>query len=299
MPEISKYCGQLLLGASHRKKKSLLLSLAFIFTLIITETIVGLLSGSLSIISEAIHLLTDFIALCFTYLSYLLTFKKYNPKYSYGYSRIAIISALINSGVLLAVSSAIAFEAIKACIYGAPEITHINVVLATAVIGFFINAAIIIILGSGHNHDLNTRSVVLHVASDLLGNISVIVSAVVIKATGWAMIDPVMSIAIFILILRNTYPIVAKALSILLEGTPNKIDHDKVTNMLKTNVPEIDSVNHLHIWALDEDNILATLNVRLKNTPEGSPHVLLTIKKLLHSQFGITHTTIELGSNGA
>jgi cobalt-zinc-cadmium efflux system protein len=273
--------------------RQIVISLLLISALIVLETFAGLISGALVLLSEAAHLLTDFVALLLTYLAYHFSSRPSSPKYSFGLHRLQIIAAFINSGMLITVSLLIIYEALKRCFIEQPPITHINLVFFTAVLSLIVNTIILVLLQSSHDKSLNTKSAILHIIGDLLGSLAIIISAIVISTVGWKIVDPIISIFIVMLIFRSTYGIFTKALHILLEGTPTNINYQQIRQAIAQSIRGCET-SHIHVWALNEKSLMATLHVKMPSKNMATPEITAKIRHLLRHSFGINHATIEM-----
>jgi cobalt-zinc-cadmium efflux system protein len=257
----------------------------------VAEAIGGALSGSLALLADAGHMLTDTAALGLSWYAFRISRRAATPQRSYGHARFQILAALINGGSLLGIAAWIAVEAIRrlfepVAILGGP-------MLAIAVLGLAVNIAAFLILSGGSRESLNLRGAALHVLGDLLGSIAAIVAALVIYLTGWLPIDPLLSIFVALLILRSAWLLVRKSAHILLEGSPDWLDLDELRRSLAAAVPEVEDVHHVHAWMLTSERPLLTMHARVR---PGADHeqVLRAIQAVLRGDHGIDHATIQI-----
>jgi cobalt-zinc-cadmium efflux system protein len=257
----------------------------------LAEAVGGVLSGSLALLADAGHMLTDTAALALAWLAVRLTRRPADWKRTYGFDRFEVLAAFTNGLALFFISIAIAYEAVMrffepVAVLGVP-------MLLVASGGLIVNVLVLLILRAGGNANLNVRAALLHVLSDLLGSVAAIIAALVILWTGWTPIDPLLSILITLLILRSAWLITRDAAHILLQGAPSDIDVREVQKDLEANVPEVQSVHQLHAWSLTENRHLMTLHARVTDTapPE---RVVAAIKGRLRSCYGIVHATVEI-----
>jgi cobalt-zinc-cadmium efflux system protein len=257
----------------------------------LAEAIGGVLSGSLALLADAGHMLTDTAALALAWLAVHLTRRPADWKRTYGFDRFEVLAAFTNGLALFFISIAIAYEAVMrffepVAVLGVP-------MLLVASGGLVVNVLVLLILRAGGNANLNVRAALLHVLSDLLGSVAAIVAALVILWTGWTPIDPLLSMLITLLILRSAWLITRDAAHILLEGAPGDVDVREVQSDLEANVPDVQSVHHVHAWSLTENRHLMTLHARVSDTapPE---RVAAAIKERLRSCHGIVHATVEV-----
>jgi cobalt-zinc-cadmium efflux system protein len=257
----------------------------------LAEAVGGIVSGSLALLADAGHMLTDSAALILAWLA--VRFAKYPAdwKRTYGFDRFEVLAAFTNGLALFFISIAIAYEAVTRIFEPIPVMGGTMLAIATG--GLVINVVTLLILRHGGAGNLNVRAALLHVLSDLLGSVAAIVAALVILWTGWTPIDPLLSILITLLILRSAWLITMDAGHILLEGAPSGLDIREVQKDLETSIPEVLSVHHVHAWSLTEERRLMTLHARVSQSapPE---EVAAAIKARLKQCYGVVHATVEI-----
>jgi cobalt-zinc-cadmium efflux system protein len=257
----------------------------------VVEVVGGLLSGSLALLSDAGHMLTDFAALLLAWFAFRLADKRADIRRSYGYHRFQVLAAFSNGLALFAIAGWIVVEAARRLAEPVPVLA--GPMLAVAALGLAVNVAAFVLLHGGSRDNLNLRGAALHVMGDLLASVAAIAAALVILATGWTPIDPLLSVLVALLILRAAWKIVRKAGHILLEGTPENVDPGDLRDRLKAAVPQVTDVHHVHIWSLTGGHPVITLHAVLA---DGADHnqVLANLHRALEAQFGISHATIQL-----
>jgi len=265
------------------------LLLTGLFTLV--EAGGGLWSGSLALLADAGHMLTDTVALGMAWGAARLARRPADQLRSYGYHRVQILAAFINGIGFLLIVAWIAVEAVQRLLDPPPVAG--GLMLAVAAIGLLVNLAAFKLLHGGHSHDLNTRSAMLHVLGDLLGSVAAIVAGAVILWTGWLPIDPLLSLLVALLILRSALAVVRQSGHILLEGTPEDQDASQIRDTLVGEIDAVADVHHVHIWSLTPERPLLTLHVSLHHGADW-PATLACIKALLASRFGLQHSTVQL-----
>lgn len=275
-------------GASeHRIGYAALLTGVFM----LAELAGGLVSGSLALIADAGHMLTDCAGLLLAWIGFRLARRPAHRKRSYGYDRFGILVAFANGLALFVIAGWIVVEAIHRI--NAPSPVLGGIMLWVALAGLAVNVVAFWLLQGGDRDNLNVRAAVLHVAGDLLGSIGAIVAAVVILLTGWMPIDPILSVLVALLILGSAWRIVRESAHILLEGTPPGIDPAEIGADIKAAVPSVLDVHHIHIWSLSQDRPVVTLHARV--APLSKPDRIVTeIKDVLRSHYGVDHATVEL-----
>jgi cobalt-zinc-cadmium efflux system protein len=268
------------------------LSLVLCLTLSYTaaEVVGGLLTGSLALLADAGHMLSDSGSIALALIAISLAKRPPTAARSFGLKRAEILAALANGVTLVAIAIWIFVEAARR-FSDPPEILG-GWMLAIAVGGVAINIAGAAILARAERQSLNMQAAMLHVVADLLGSLGVIVAAVVILVTGWAYADPLVSVLIGVLVLASSWGVLRDSVSILLEATPKGIDADAVRQTLEA-APGVTSVHDLHIWTITS------------GFPALSAHVLVgrgedchgrrrELERLLEREYGIDHTTLQV-----
>lgn len=275
-------------GASERRIGfAALLTGAFM----VAEFAGGLISGSLALIADAGHMLTDFAGLSLAWIGFRVARRPADPKRSYGYGRFGVLVAYTNGLALFGIAIWIVVEAWHRL--QAPGEILGGVMLVVAIGGLVVNLLAFWLLHGGDRENLNVRAARLHVLGDLLGSLAALGAAVVILATGWTPIDPILSVVVSLLILGSAARIVRESGHILLEGTPAHLDPKEIARDLKSAVPGVIDVHHIHAWSLTQDRPLVTLNARVSDALPPSA-ITAAIKARLKSEFAVDHVTVEL-----
>jgi cobalt-zinc-cadmium efflux system protein len=257
----------------------------------VAEIAGGLLSGSLALLADAGHMLTDTAALAIAWAAARLSQRPPDALRSYGYQRLQVIAALLNSIGFIAIVIWILVEAFQRLqrpveVLGGP-------MLAVAVLGLAVNLIALRLLHGGHHHDLNLKAAMLHVLGDLLGSVAAIAAAATILLTGWMPIDPLLSVLVALLILRGAVSVVRQSLHILLEGTPPEFEREALEQALIEVVPGVTGIHHIHVWSLSPEKPLLTMHVDVVDTSDYN-RTLLAIKRVLSEDFGIHHATVQI-----
>jgi cobalt-zinc-cadmium efflux system protein len=277
------------------KDRSAILRLALALTcvVLVVELVGGLLSHSLALLSDAGHVLTDVFALGLAWFAVAQASRPADQRRSYGYHRVSILAALVNSIVLIGIVIAIGYEALRRL--ANPEPVHGGIVIVAALVGIAINAYVAFGL-RGDTRSLNLRAALLHVTGDIGASVGVVVAGAVILLTGWLYIDPLLSIAIAVLIAYGAWRIVRETVNLLMEGTPHEINLAAVTAEI-TGTKLISSMHDLHVWALSSDEMALSCHVVVDDCPLGeAEHVVRDLEKRLCDRFAIGHTTIQVES---
>jgi cobalt-zinc-cadmium efflux system protein len=260
----------------------------------LVEALAGLLTGSLALLADAAHMLTDAAALALAWVAFRAARRPADLRRTYGFDRLQVLAAFANGVVLFVLAAWIMAEAVARLL--SPGEVLGGPMLAVAVAGLLVNLGAFAILHGGDRESLNVRGAVLHVLGDLLGSAAAIAAALVILATGWTPVDPLLSALVGLLILRSAWRLVAEAGHILLEGAPAGLDVGEIGPDLVANVPGVAEVHHVHAWSLTERRPLVTLHARLDAPPQAGAEgrTRAAVKERLRERFGIGHATVEI-----
>ena len=281
-------------GHSHERgagnERRVLVALWITGGFMLVEAAGGFISGSLALIADAGHMLTDTGALALAWVAVRLARRPADEARSYGWHRAEILAAFLNGFVMLALSAWIIVEA------GLRLMRPIEVLggpmLVVAIGGLAVNILSFLML-HGAGDSLNLKGAALHVLGDLLGSVAAIIAAIVILLTGFMPVDPMLSVLVALLILRSAWKITRDSAHILMEGTPHGVDPDEIAADLVKNVEGVDDVHHVHAWSLTQGQSLVTLHAHLADGADGNM-ALSGIKARLGSEFGIGHATVQL-----
>jgi len=257
----------------------------------IVEAVGGWWSGSLALLADAGHMLTDFVALALAWFAFRMARREADSKRTYGYHRIQVLAAFVNGLLLFLVSIWIIFEAIER--FSSPVPILSTPMLLVAVLGLFVNIGAFFILSSGDQENLNIRGAVLHVVGDILGSVAAIGASLVIIFTGWLPIDPILSVVVVLLILVAAWALVRKSAHILLEGAPDGVDSEAIKSRLIESVPGVIDVHHVHAWMLTNELPVVTLHAGIDESVDAD-ETLRAIHRTLATAFGLAHATIQI-----
>lgn len=252
------------------------------------EFITGWLSGSLALIGDAGHMVTDSMALGLGAIAAYLSQRPPSARHSFGLQRAEIVGALLNAGLMLVMIAWIAFEAVARLLE--PQPVNGTAVLLVAGIGLAVNLVVLRVLHGGEQN-LNTRGALLHVLGDLLGSVAALASGVVIVLTGWTPVDPILSLIICALILVSTSRLLKEAVHVVMEGVPPHIDLREVGERMAS-VDGVLGVHDLHVWTLSTGSHAIAAHVRV-TTLTSWPERLRVLEQLLMREFGIDHVTLQ------
>lgn len=272
--------------SSGRKKLAMIMTITFAFAIV--EMVGGWFSGSLALISDAFHMLTDSSSLMLALIMAILAQRPADDKYSYGHGRWEIIGALLNGIFMIAVIIFLIYEGIDRILN--PRPVESTTIIWIATIGLLINIFAAWLLHS-HSHSLNTRGAFLHVLGDLLGSVAAIAAGVLIYFTGMTIFDPIISIVVALILVAPTYNLLKQTSRIILEGVPEHIDYVEVGKSLNE-VENVLSVHDLHIWSMTSEHISLSAHVEIASIDQWE-QVLADIQLMLSNKFQINHITLQ------
>lgn len=240
-------------GHSHgtKNKKRLIAAMAIIGSWMFVELVGAIWTGSLALLADATHMLSDFLNLLISFVAIVFATRAATKKRTFGYHRLEILAALANGLALIGVSVYIIYEAIDR--FANPSVIHSGPMIVIAAIGLIANiGALIVLTGDSAKSNLNMRGAYLHVLGDTLGSISAIAAGIIMLVFQWYWVDPLLSILISILIAVTAVRLLKDTLHVLMEGTPDQVHIDEVESEL-LKIKGVTSVHHLHIWSLSSE----------------------------------------------
>jgi cobalt-zinc-cadmium efflux system protein len=275
-------------GANERRVGlAALLTGAFMFV----EAGGGVVAGSLALLADAGHMVADFASLALAWYGFRLSRRPADWKRTYGYDRFSVLIAFVNGIALFVIAVWVIYEAWQRL--GEHAVVLGGLMFWVALAGLAANIVSFWVLQGGDRKNLNIRAAALHVLGDLLGSLAALLAAIVIMATGWTPIDPILSVLVAVIILRSAWRVVSESGHILLEGTPSGINSRDVANDLRATFPAIADVHHVHIWSITQERPLLTLHVRVKGN-DPPERIVAAVKRRLAERFNISHATIEV-----
>ncbi len=273
-----------------RNSRLLAIVLALTATITVVELVGGILTGSLALLADAVHMLSDNVALSLALVAVWLAGRPSTPERSFGYQRAEILAALVNGVVLIALAIWIFVEA-----YGRfsdpPEVLG-GWMLAVASVGLATNLITAAILGRAAHSSLNMRAALRHVVADALGSAGVVAAAIVVLSTGWRYADPAAGALIAILVLASSWAVLRESVHILLEGTPRGVDARELARRL-TGVQGVVEVHDLHVWTITSGFPALAAHVLVE--PGDDCHARRReLERLLAEEYGVQHTTLQV-----
>ncbi|GJD97575.1 cation diffusion facilitator family transporter [Methylobacterium iners] len=273
-----------------RHKTRLAWALALTLAYMVAEVVGGLLTGSLALLADAAHMVTDAGGLALSLIAIHFAAKPPTPGKTFGYLRFEILAALANAVVLLLVTAYILYEAYRRFV-DPPEILGWPMMLV-AVIGLGVNLASMRILSGGTSDSLNLRSAYYEVFADMLGSLGVILAAIIVMTTGWRVADPIVGAAIGLFIVPRTWNLLNEAVHILLQGTPAHIDLGRVRSGIEA-IPGVRRVYDLHVWTLTSGFDAMSAHVVVHDLAE-APSVVRAVRKIMKGDHAVEHVTIQV-----
>ena len=268
---------------------SIALNLAFV----LVETGIGLWKGSLGLLSDAGHNLSDVFSLILALIAFRLATTQSTRKFTYGYRKGSILISLLNAVILLVAVGAILLESIHKLRH--PAAIDGGVIAWTAGVGILVNGLTAFLLMKHRKNDINTRGAFLHMAADTLVSAGVVISGIVISLTGWSVIDPLIGIVIAIVILAGTWRLLAESIRMSLDAVPEGIDPDEIRQHMEA-IPGVRGIHHLHIWPISTTE--TALTVHLVIAPDADAETVVRTVKHELREHGIHHATLETEQEG-
>lgn len=283
------------MSAGERNKRPLLVAFALTLSYMLVEVVAGFATGSLALLSDAGHMLTDVVGLGMAIAAVQFAQSKRSSSHTYGLYRLEVLAALANALLLFGVAIFVLFEAYRR-LSDPPDVAG-GPVIVVAAVGLCVNLISFSLLRRGQSESLNVRGAYLEVVSDALGSLGVIISGVILLTTGWEYADAIIGAAIGLFILPRTYRLAQGALRILLEIAPPDVDVDLVELKLR-GIPDVEEVHDLHVWTLTSGLEAATAHLTIKNS-DSLGLVLDAAKDVFENDFGIKHITLQCEPAGS
>ena len=267
--------------------------IAFGLTLffLVAEVAGALLTNSLALLSDAAHMMTDVLALGISLFAVRMARRPADAKRTYGYARMEAIGALINGGLLFVVAGYILWEAIGR--FREPPHVATNGMLIVAVLGLVVNLVSMRLLRAGAGESLNLKGAYLEVWSDMLGSVAVIAGALIIRFTGWTVVDPIIAVLIGLWVLPRTWVLLRQAGHVLMQGVPDGLDIDAVRTAMTAH-GGVREIHDLHVWALGSKEPVLTAHVVLDEAGGDADAVRNGLTRMLHERFDIEHATLQV-----
>jgi cobalt-zinc-cadmium efflux system protein len=275
--------------------KNLFITMALNFLITIAEVIGGIYSGSLALISDAMHNFSDGIAIIITYVALKMSEKPRSLKYTFGLKRAEIIAAIINASTLIIISVFLIKEAIDRFYHPTPIGGQLMLIVAS--IGLAANIIGTVLLKKGSEYNINLRAAYFHLLSDAVSSLAVIIGAVFIVYFQIYWIDPVLTILISLYILKETFEIVKEAVDVVMMSSPSTVDLNEVKSLVES-LRQVKNIHHMHIWKMNDADTHFEAHIEVDNISVcETTELQKDIEKLLHEKYEIHHTTLQFECN--
>ncbi|MFH1514864.1 MAG: cation diffusion facilitator family transporter [bacterium] len=271
-------------------RKRLLITLILLAIFMVAEFVGGLLANSLALIADAGHMLSDVAAITISFFAIWISQRPPVRQHTYGFFRTEIFAALFNGVALVVISIIILIEAFER--FSNPPEVLAPLMIGVASVGLIVHLTGLFILSGGRTESLNVRAAWLHVLTDALGGIGVIISGGLIWAFGWYIADPIASVLIGLLVLFSACTLIKEAVRILMEVAPGHLDADKIRTEIKS-LSGVSEVHDLHIWTVTTGRDVLTGHVIIKSDTNALD-ILHKVHEILHDRFGLDHITIQV-----
>lgn len=273
----------------------LMITMVLNFIITVAELIGGVISGSLSLISDAMHNFSDGISVIISYIALKLKKRDNSEKHTFGLKRAEILAAVINASVLIIISIYLFYEA--ASRFLKPEIIDAGVMSIVAAIGLVANVAGTLLLKRDSKESMNIKSSYLHLLSDAVSSAGVIIGGISIAIWNAYWIDPLLTVLIGIYIIRESYFILTDAIHVLMEGAPTNVDPNEIQKVVEE-FDEVDDIHHIHLWMVGDNDVHLEAHVNVRDMKVSESDALrMKIEKSLQKRFGINHITLQFECN--
>ena len=258
---------------------------------LVAEIVGGILTNSLALLSDAAHMGTDALALGISLFAVRMSRRPADAKRSYGYARMEALGALVNGGMLFVVAGYILWEAVARFSHP-PEVASTGM-LVVAILGLVVNVIAMRLLKAASGESLNVKGAYLEVWADMLGSVGVIVGAIIIQVTGFALVDPIVAVLIGLWVLPRTWLLLRDAVHILMQGVPDGMDLEKVRSAILS-VSGVAEVHDLHVWSLGSKEPILTAHIIQQSESDNADDVRASVSARLNEQFEIRKATLQV-----
>lgn len=279
--------------AGHERKLWMALGLTGSF--MIAEVIGAFVTGSLALLSDAAHMMTDALALAISLVAIQIGKRAADRKRTFGYARFEILAAAFNAILLFVVAFYILYEAWQRL--SAPAEIQSTGMLVIAVLGLIVNLISMRLLATASGESLNVKGAYLEVWSDMLGSLGVIIAALVIMFTGWGWVDSVVAAAIGFWVLPRTWTLLRESMNVLLQGVPDGLDIDQVEQAIRA-IDGVTDIHDLHLWALTSGKNVMSAHLVADLGRRSEQQILSEVTELMHERFEISHVTVQVEQAG-
>ncbi len=283
-------------AADRPDRRRLAASIALNLVITVAEVIGGIISGSLALLSDALHNFTDTASQVISYVAQTISRRGATERHTFGYARFEVVAAFFNLVTLFVVAVFLAKEGVERLID--PNPIRGGVMLGVAVAGLFVNVASALLLRRDARHSLNIRSAYLHIVTDAVSSVAVVAGALVVITLGFERIDPILTILISAYIIYHGYGMLKTTTRILMNSTPPGLNLEEVTKVIRE-TPGVRGTHHVHVWLIDENTAALEAHVVIESVDiEDMEGIKARIKDRLAEEFSIQHSTLEFEHEG-
>jgi cobalt-zinc-cadmium efflux system protein len=272
--------------------KNLFLTIVLNILITVAQIVGGILSGSLALLSDAMHNFSDVLSLIIAYVAHQLAKRPYTPSKTFGYKRAEILAAFFNAALLIGIGIFLILESSHKFYH--PEAVNSIWVIALGLLSIFLNTLSVLLIKDDAHDNMNIKAAYLHLMTDVMTSVAVVIGGIVMYYFDLFWIDPLISVLIALYLIWASVDIVRESFSILMQFSPSNIDINEIVNAVQENT-NIQNVHHIHIWKLNDKmiHLEAHLDFVKNLTLQETGEVIEDIEKLLHHKFHITHTTFQ------
>ncbi|MAQ75204.1 MAG: cation transporter [Aquimarina sp.] len=272
--------------------KNLLLSIVLNILITVSQVIGGLLSGSLSLLSDALHNFSDVISLVVSYFANRIARRKASINKTFGFKRAEIMAAFINSATLVIVAILLIFEVVER--FQNPQKIESLLVIILSSVAILGNGFSVLLLRKEKNHNMNMKSAYLHLITDMMASVAVLIGGLLMKYYQIYIIDSILTLAIAIYLIYVGYDLLKSSFKMLMLFTPDNVAIDELAERINK-MPEVNSIHHIHVWQLNETetHLEAHIDFNKDITVSEFGLILIKIEKLLHQEYEINHVTLQ------
>jgi cobalt-zinc-cadmium efflux system protein len=275
-----------------RQGRSLIMSIALNLGFAVAELIFGLIANSLALVADSIHDAADAVALGLSYFGLKMSGRAPNRRRTFGYKKVRILTAFINALVLAGLTVFIVRAAVLRIMH--PEPVNSPILIIMSVAGLVINGLAVLLLRRDRT-SLNIRAAMWHLLEDFFGWVAVLIGGIIIRLTGWYVIDPILSLVVSAFVIWGAWSVFRESASILIDSAPHDVNFDTVRRFMLEFSPDITGVHDLHIWTLGEGERALMAHLAVKDAQVSSFHPMLArLECALRDNFGLNHVTLEL-----
>lgn len=274
------------------KGKNLLFSIVLNIVITVAQILGGILSGSLALISDALHNFSDVLSLLFSYLAHKLSRKEASISQTFGFKRAELIAAFVNASTLIIVALILIYGAVER--FFNPQEIESNLVIWLSVLGIAVNGLSALMLKKDANHNLNMKSAYLHLFTDMMASVAVLVGGLLMKYFQWYWVDSVMTLIIAIYLVVVGLDLLKKSTQMLMLFTPNHIDINKMIAEVHK-IPGVNKLHHIHVWHLNDEELHLEAHLDCSEDIKMSEfnELLHEVEQVLFTKFHINHINIQ------